>query len=306
VTTSSPLAGRVAVVSGATRGCGRAIAVALGALGSTVFVTGRSTRARRSEMDRPETIEETAELVSAAGGAGIAVRCDYLDQADVDRLCEVVSARHGGRLDVVVNDVWGGDPFVQWEGPFWEHDLERSIRCWRNGLETHLRALHGLLPLLTARPGGVVVEVTDGVADGNSGSLIYDQVKAGVRRLASGLAEQVPAYGATALAVTPGFLRSEAMLDHFGVTEGTWRDAVAVDPHFCLSESAHFLGRGVAALVGDPDRARWNGSVATSRALADAYQVDDVDGSRPDWPRWMGEVASPGLNPSEVDVAAYR
>ncbi|WP_033325734.1 SDR family oxidoreductase [Streptomyces yerevanensis] len=301
-----PLSENVAVVAGATRGCGRGIAVELGALGARVLVAGRSTRGRPSEMGRAETIEETAELVTEAGGDGIPVRCDFLLQDDVDALRDRVVDECGGRLDILIDDVWGGDSLVEFDGAFWQQDLERSLRLWRNGLETHLRALHTLLPLLTASPGGLVVEVTDGVADGNSGSLVYDQVKAGVRRLACGLAEQLPEYGATALAVTPGFLRSEAMLDHFGVTEQTWRDGIGKDTHFRLSETPRYLGRGVARLAADPDRERWNGQVLTSRALSDAYQTTDTDGSRPDWPRWMKEVVAGGVDPDMVDVARYR
>ncbi|OEV08706.1 SDR family oxidoreductase [Streptomyces nanshensis] len=303
---TSALAGKVAVVAGATRGCGRAIAVELGASGATVFAAGRSTRERRSEMNRSETIEETAELITAAGGTGIPVRCDFLVQDDVDALRGRIASEAGGRVDVLIDDVWGGDPFIDWDTPFWEQDVERSVRAWRNGLETHLRALHALLPLVTAGPGGLVVEVTDGVADGNSGSLVYDQVKAGVRRLALGLSEQLPEFGGTALAATPGFLRSEAMLDHFKVTEENWRDGIAVDPHFALSETPHLLGRGIARLAADEERARWNGDIVTSHALADAYEVDDLDGSRPDWPRWMKDVVSGGLPVEQADPAAYR
>ncbi|MEV8319607.1 SDR family oxidoreductase [Streptomyces sp. NPDC059900] len=303
---TSALKGKVAVVSGATRGCGRSIAVELGALGATVFAAGRSTRDRRSEMNRPETIEETAELVSAAGGTGIAVFCDFLDQKSVTALRERIVAETGGQLDVLIDDVWGGDPFIDWDKPFWEQDVERALGAWRNGLETHLRALHALLPLLTDKPGGLVVEVTDGEADSNSGSLVYDQVKTGVRRLALGLSAQMPEYGCTALAATPGFLRSEAMLDHFKVTEENWRDGVAKDPHFVLSETPHLLGRGIAALAADDDRARWNGRIVTSHTLADAYQIDDLDGSRPDWSRWLKEVVFGGLDPAQVDPAEYR
>lgn len=300
------LEGKVAVVSGATRGCGRAIAVELGALGATVFAAGRTTRARRSEMNRPETIEETAELVSAAGGTGVAVYCDFLDQKDIDALRDRIVAERDGRLDIVIDDVWGGDPLIDWDTPFWEQDIERAVRAWRNGLETHLRTLHALLPLVTAKRGGLVVEVTDGVADGNSGSLVYDQVKAGVRRLASGLSEQLPRHGSTALAATPGFLRSEAMLDHFGVTEDNWRDGITKDPHFVLSETPSLLGRGIAALAADEDKARWNGRITTSHALADVYGLHDADGTRPDWPRWLDEVVSGGLDPNKVDPAGYR
>jgi NAD(P)-dependent dehydrogenase (short-subunit alcohol dehydrogenase family) len=295
----------VAVVAGATRGAGRGIAVELGARGATVWVTGRSTRAGRSEMGRPETIDETAELVDAAGGRGIAVRCDHTDAADVDDLRRAIEERSGGRLDVLVNDVWGGDALVE-GGPFWEHDLDKGLRAWRNGVESHLVTSHRLVPLMVARGRGLVVEVTDGDRDDYRGSLFYDLVKASVIRLARAQAEELAPHGVVALAITPGFLRSEAMLEHFGVTEETWRDGVATDPHFALSETPRYVGRAVAALAADPDVGRVRGRALASWGLAREYGFTDVDGSRPDWGRWFEEVYLAGRDPRAVDPAPYR
>jgi NAD(P)-dependent dehydrogenase (short-subunit alcohol dehydrogenase family) len=301
-----PLAGRVAVVAGATRGAGRGIAVELGGLGATVYVAGRSTRAGRSEMDRPETIEGTAEMVDAAGGRGIPVRCDCARLEEVDALREQIEEEAGGRLDVLVNDVWGGDGLVTWGVPFWEHDLEAGLRAWRNGVETHLVVSHRLVPLMVRRGSGLVIEVTDGVSDGYRGSLYYDLTKASVIRLALAQSEELRPHGVTALALTPGFLRSEAMLDHFGVTEDGWRAGAEQDPHFALSESPRYVGRVAAALAADPDVARWSGRALSSWGLAGEYGVTDLDGSRPDFGRWLDEVHRTGLDPREVDPAGYR
>lgn len=300
------LTGRVAVVAGATRGAGRAIAVALGACGATVWCTGRSTRSGRSEMDRPETIEGTAERVDAAGGRGVPVRCDHADPAQVGALRERLLAEEGGRLDVLVNDVWGGDHLVSWEGPFWEHDLERSLRAVRNGLEAHLVTSHLLVPLMAARGAGLVVGMTDGERDDYRGSLYYDLVKAAVVRLARAQAAELGPRGVTVVALTPGFLRSEAMLDHFGVDEDRWREAVATDPHFALSESPAYVGRAVAHLAADPDRARLAGRALSSWGLAREYGFADADGSRPDWGRWFDDVVAAGADPRAADPAAYR
>jgi NAD(P)-dependent dehydrogenase (short-subunit alcohol dehydrogenase family) len=301
-----PLTGRVALVAGGTRGAGRGIAVELGALGATVYVTGRSTRATRSEIGRPETIEETAERVDAAGGRGIPVRCDHSAASDVDALRRRLERDEDGRLDVLVDDVWGGDHLISWGVPFWEHDLEAWLRGWRNGVETHLVTLHGLAPLLVARGRGLVIEVTDGETDAYRGSLPYDLVKATIIRLARGLAAELGPHGVTAVALTPGFLRSEAMLEHFGVTEERWRDAAAADPHFVMSETPHYVGRAAAALAADGEAGRWNGQALSSWRLAREYGFTDADGSRPDWGRWFDEVVTPGRDPREVDPAAYR
>jgi NAD(P)-dependent dehydrogenase (short-subunit alcohol dehydrogenase family) len=305
MTTARSLSGRVAVVAGATRGAGRGIAVELGARGATVYVTGRSTRAGRSSMNRPETIEETADLVTAAGGHGVPVRCDHSSVPEVDALRARLEAEQGGRLDVLVNDVWGGDPLAQFV-PFWEHDLEDGLRLWRNGIATHMITSHRLVPLMLRRRAGLVVEVTDGDRDDYRGSLFYDQVKTSVIRLARAQAEELAPHGISAVAFTPGFLRSEWMLDHLGVTEATWRDAVAEDPHFALSETPRFVGRAVAALAADPDVGRFTGRALSSWGLAREYGFTDVDGSRPDWGRWFEEVYLAGRDPREVDPAEYR
>jgi NAD(P)-dependent dehydrogenase (short-subunit alcohol dehydrogenase family) len=287
------LTGRVALVSGATRGGGRGIAVALGEAGATVYATGRSTRERRSEIDRPETIEETAEMVTAAGGEGIAVAVDHLDPGQVAGLVERIDSEHG-RLDVLVNDIWGAEHLFEWNTPVWEHDLENGLRLLRLAIDTHLITSHHALPLLVRRPGGLVVEVTDGTADYNADhfrvNMFYDLAKTSVTRIAWGLAQELKAHQATAVALTPGWMRSELMLEHHGVSESNWRDAVERSPHFCISESPRYLGRAVAALAGDPELARWNGQSLSSGQLAQVYGFTDLDGTRPDCWRYMVEV----------------
>jgi NAD(P)-dependent dehydrogenase (short-subunit alcohol dehydrogenase family) len=278
-----PLTGRVALVAGATRGCGRAIAVELGALGATVYGSGRSTRARRSVLNRPETIEETAERVSAAGGTGIAVRCDHSDPDEVAALVDRIRAGHG-RLDVLVNDVWGGDHLVSWGKPVWEHPLDATLTLLRNGIETHVITSHFALPLVLESSDGLVVEVGDGKGDAPyRANLPYDLVKAGVVRLGQALAAELAPHGVTALSVTPGYLRSEMMLELYGVTEATWREAAARVPYFEHSETPYLLGRGVAALAADPDRSRFAGRCLGSWDLMREYGLTDADGTRPDW-----------------------
>jgi NAD(P)-dependent dehydrogenase (short-subunit alcohol dehydrogenase family) len=300
-----PLHGRVAVVAGATRGAGRGIAVALGRCGATVYVTGRSSAAGRSDLDRAETIEGTAELVAAVGGRAIAVRCDHSSVAQVNALRARLETE-AGRLDVLVNDIWGGDPLVQWGRPFWEHNLESGLQAWRNAVETHLITSHRLAPLLVAADSSLVIEVTDGDSDRYRGSLFYDLAKASAIRLAVAQAAELAPHGGTAVSLTPGFLRSEAMLDHFGVSEETWREAIAQDPHFALSETPSYVGRAVAALACDAGVARWNGRSLSSWALAREYGFTDDDGSRPDWGRWWDEVVTPGGDARSADPARYR
>jgi NAD(P)-dependent dehydrogenase (short-subunit alcohol dehydrogenase family) len=287
------LEGHVALVAGATRGAGRGIARELGAAGATVYVTGRSTRASRSPMNRPETIEDTAEQVTAAGGHGIPVRVDHSRPDEVERLVQRIDSEQAGRLDLLVNDIWGGDPLANWSLPFWEHSLEDGLQLVRNGIETHLVTSRFAVPLMVARGSGLVVEVTDGVSDAYRGSLYYDLVKSAVIRLAKAQAAELAPHGVTAVAVTPGFLRSEAVLDHFGVTEETWREGVEKDPHFAASETPAFVGRAVAALAADPDVARFAGQALASWGLARDYGFTDVDGSRPDWgEHWERHVAA--------------
>jgi NAD(P)-dependent dehydrogenase (short-subunit alcohol dehydrogenase family) len=301
------LEGTIALVAGATRGAGRGIAVSLGEAGATVYSTGRSTRAARSEYDRPETIEETAELVDAAGGRGIAVPTDHLEPAQVRALVERIDAEQG-RLDLLVNDVWGGERLFEWDTPVWEHDLANGLHLLDLAIKTHLITSHFALPLLIREPGGLVVEMTDGTAEYNATTYrinaFYDLAKTAVIRLACALSWHLAPHGATAVALTPGWLRSEMMLDAFGVTEANWRDATERIPHFGISETPRYVGRAVAALAADPDRARHNGASLSSGALAREYGFTDLDGSRPDAWRYMVEVQDPGLpaNPDPYRV----
>ncbi|MZE71682.1 SDR family oxidoreductase [Streptomyces sp. SID5789] len=301
-----PLTGRVALVAGATRGAGRGIAVELGAAGATVYVTGRSTRARRSEYDRPETIEDTADLVTEAGGHGIAVPADHLEPEQVARLVDRI-AREQARLDILVNDIWGGENLFEWDRPVWEHDLDKGLRLLRLAVETHAVTSHHALPLLLRGSGGLVVEVTDGTDDYNRdhyrNSFFYDLAKTSVVRMAFALGHELGPRGATAVALTPGWLRSEIMLDHYGVREDNWRDALDRVPHFAISETPRYVGRAVAALAADPDVARFNGRSLSSGGLAQEYGFTDLDGSRPDAWRYLVEVQDAGR---PADVTGYR
>ncbi|MGO4114472.1 SDR family oxidoreductase [Rhizobium ruizarguesonis] len=297
---------KVALVAGATRGAGRGIAVELGAAGATVYVTGRTTRAQQSEYIRPETIEETAELVTSAGGRGIAVQVDHLVEEQVEALVARIRGE-AGRLDILVNDIWGGEKLFEWDKSVWEHSLNNGLRMLRLGIETHLITAHYALPLMIERPGGLLVEMTDGTADYNAThyrlSPFYDLVKTGVTRMAWAHAQDLEKHGATAVSITPGWLRSEMMLDAYGVREENWREATKIQPHFAISETPHFVGRAVAAIAADPDRARWNGQSLSSGGVAKTYGFDDIDGSRPDCWRYMVEVQDPGR---PADVTGYR
>jgi NAD(P)-dependent dehydrogenase (short-subunit alcohol dehydrogenase family) len=294
------LRGRVAVVAGATRGAGRGIAAALGEAGATVICTGRSSAtgsaAIRSDYDRSETIEETAALVTELGGVGIAIQVDHLDSGQVAQLAQRIGRDHG-HVDVLVNDIWGAEvlkgPPATWNTPIWQHDLDVGLRILRLAIDTHLITSHHLLPLLVDRPGGLLVEVTDGTAAYNADhyriSVFYDLAKVAVNRLAFSQGHELAPYGATAVALTPGWLRSEMMLEIFGVAEGNWREAmIARQGHpvapggFEASESPRYVGRAVAALAGDPDRARWNQRSVTSADLAREYGFTDIDGTQPD------------------------
>jgi NAD(P)-dependent dehydrogenase (short-subunit alcohol dehydrogenase family) len=291
----------VALVAGATRGAGRGIAVALGEVGATVYCTGRGTT-----YDRPETIEETAELVTAAGGKGIAQRVDHNDAAQVKELIARIE-REQGRLDVLVNDVWGGERLFEWDKPVWEHDLANGLKLLHNAIDTHLITSHFALPLLLGQPGGLLVEMTDGTVEYNATryreNVFYDLAKTSVNRMGWGLAQELGPRGATAVSLTPGWLRSEMMLDAFGVTEDTWRDATERVPHFCISESPRFVGRAVAALAQDPAVNRFNGQSLSSGQLAGVYGFTDLDGTQPDAWRYIVEHRDKGL---EADDTGYR
>jgi NAD(P)-dependent dehydrogenase (short-subunit alcohol dehydrogenase family) len=305
------LRGRVAVVAGATRGAGRGIALALGEAGATVVCSGRSSRTRslRSDYDRPETIEETAELVTASGGRGIPAVVDHLDAGQVMRLAEQVRDAHG-HIDILVNDIWGAEQLKggppDWNRPLWQLDLEKGLRILRLAVDTHLITSHHLLPLLVDRPGGLLVEVTDGTSDYNASryrlSVFYDLAKAAVNRLAFSQGHELAPYQATAVAITPGWLRSEMMLESYGVTEADWR-AAAAPPGFAVSESPRYVGRAVVALAIDPGRARWNQQSVTSGQLAAEYGFTDVDGSRPDVWRYARAVED---GARDVDPSDFR
>jgi NAD(P)-dependent dehydrogenase (short-subunit alcohol dehydrogenase family) len=282
------LTGRVALVAGATRGAGRGIAIELGAAGATVYVTGRTTTDSPSPMGRPETIQETARLVTEAGGVGVAVPVDHAQPEQVRALIDRIDRDHA-RLDLLVNDIWGGDPLTEWGVPFWKHDLDNGLRLLRNAIETHIITSWYAAPLLTRSPGGLIVEITDGVEPGYRGSLFYDLAKASVIRLALAQAADLRPHGIAAIAITPGFLRSEAVLDHFGVTADTWRDAIAVDPHFAASETPRYIGRAIAHLAADPDVMAHTGTATTSWDLARRYGFTDIDGTTPDWGRHARE-----------------
>lgn len=315
-----PLAGKIAVVAGATRGAGRGIACMLGEAGATVYCTGRSVRGASATKGRSETIEETAEMVTAHGGEGHFMQVDHTDEKQVRALFERIDAEQG-RLDILVNDVWGGDALTEWGTPFWKLDLDKGWKMLRQAIDSHIITSRYGVPLLLKSDAGLVVEITDGDSAVYRGTLFYDLVKMSVIRLAFAMAHELRDTAVTALAVTPGFLRSEAMLDHFGVTEATWRDAIDKDPHFAESETPFFVGRAVAALAADPLVWKKSGGVYASWTLSDEYGFTDIDGRRPHfgrhleaaldagWERLTRHVAQTlrkaGLNP-DTDLRADR
>ena len=300
-----PLSGKVALVAGATRGAGRAIAVELARAGAYMYATGRSSRETGpSDMGRPETIEETGEMIEAAGGEGTALRVDHLEPDQVQDLIDRIEREHG-RLDILINDIFGGDRYMQWDKKLWQHDLAGGLRMLRMGVDTHLITCTMALPLMLRGEPALVVEMTDGTHEHNQRfrqdvGFYYDLVKANVERIVIGLTAELAGTTATAVAVTPGWLRSERMLENFGVTEATWRDALDRVPHFCISESPTYVGRGIAALAADPELQRYAGRVLSSAELARTYGITDVDGSQPDCWRYLDEIQDPGRPATEL------
>ncbi len=298
------LSGRVALVAGATRGAGRAVAVELARAGAFVYATGRSSRVSGpSDMDRPETVEETGDLMREVGGSGCALRVDHQDVEAVRALVDRIRSEQG-RLDVLVNDIFGGDRYAQWQTPLWEHDLDGGLRMLRMGIETHIITASLALPLMLRTGGGLLVEMTDGTSAANSGDrpgvgFYYDFVKAGVDRLVRNFARDLSDTTVDAVGVTPGWMRSERMLEGFGVTEATWREFCVKEPSFAIAESPTYVARGVTALAADDDHGRFAGQVVTARQLADAYGITDVDGSRPDC--W-GLIAEHGWSEEDPEV----
>ncbi|MBZ5647461.1 MAG: SDR family NAD(P)-dependent oxidoreductase [Acidobacteriia bacterium] len=289
------LKGKIALVAGATRGGGRGIAIALGEAGATVYCTGRSSRGRPATPGRPETIEETAELVTAAGGRGIAVRVDHTEPAEVKKLVARIKRRHRG-LDILVNDVWGGDALTEFGKPFWTVNLENGVRMLKQAIHSHIITSHYAVPLMLGRGRGIIFEITDGDAFYYRGNLFYDLVKISVIRLAFAMARELRKRDIVSVALTPGFLRSESVLEHFGVSEANWKDAGKKVPpgrkgrvvhdaaaDFMVSESPRYVGRAVVALAADPKVKKKSGRVFSSWALAREYGFTDLDGTRPHW-----------------------
>ena len=297
MTLSKPLTETIAVVAGATRGAGRGIARMLGEAGATVYCSGRSVAGHPATPGRSETIDETAALVTAAGGRGIAVRTDHTDAAQVEALFDRVKSE-SGQLDVLVNDIWGGDDLTEWGQAFWTLDPVKGFTILDSAIRTHILTSRYGVPLMIARSRGLIVEITDGDHSGYRSTLYYDLAKMGAIRLAFAMGEELANTAITAVAITPGFLRSEAMLERFGVTEANWRDAASTVMGFEESETPCFVGRAVAALAADPNVHAKNGGVYASWTLSDEYGFSDIDGRRPHWERFMlrttGEILDRG------------
>lgn len=293
---------KIAVVAGATRGAGRGIARALREAGATVYCSGRSVRGQPATPGRDETIDETAELVTAAGGRGIAVRTDHTVEGEVEALFSRVREEHG-RLDVLVNDIWGGDAITEWGKTFWEVDVAQGFTLIERAVHTHIITSRYGVPLMLEGAGGLIVEITDGAFQGYRGQLFYDLCKTSVIRLAYAMATELRDHPITALALTPGFLRSEAVLDHFGVSEDNWRDAIAQDPHFGQSETPWLVGRAIVALATDPDVHTRAGRAWSAWELSRHYGFTDIDGRQPHWDdyldRVIGEILDAGTPSKE-------
>ncbi|MCM3342481.1 SDR family oxidoreductase [Paenibacillus sp. MER TA 81-3] len=284
-----PLRNQVAVVAGATRGAGRGIAAMLGEAGATVYCTGRSVRGQLSSMGRSETIDDTAEMVTANGGKGIPVRVDHTVEEEVKALFERIKEEQNGQLDILVNDVWGGDPLTEWGKGFWEHSLANGLLMQQRAVHSHVMTSYYGAPLMVARRQGLIIEITDGTDYRYRGNMYYSLAKVSAIHLAAAMAEDLRPHGVAAVAVTPGFLRSEAMLEHFGVSEDNWREAGKQEPHFLMSETPNYIGRAVAALAADPDRMDKSGQSFSTWGLSDEYGFTDADGGRPHWGKYAAE-----------------
>jgi len=278
----TPLDGRVALVAGATRGAGRGIARALGEAGASVYCTGRSTRGNPSAYQRPETIDETADLIARAGGRAIAVRVDHTIESEVEALVSRIDGEQG-RLDVLVNCVAGEDPMMRQWGSFWKADLANGDAVFRQAILSHIITAKHVAPLMIRARRGLIVEVTEGDTLSAGGNPLTQTVKLALKGHALHMAAELHQHGVAAIAVVPGFLRSESMLERFGVTEATWRDGGKKDRNFLVSESPLYVGRAVAALAADPTVLARNGQLCSSWELARAYGFTDADGTRPDW-----------------------
>ena len=282
------LKGQVAVVAGATRGAGRGIACMLGEAGAIVYCSGRSTRGEPATGTRPETIEDTAEMVDALGGKGIPVKTDHTDENQVKALFDRIKLEQS-RLDIVVNDIWGGDELAEWGKPFWELPVAQGLEMQRRGVFTHIITSRYAIPLMLEQHHGLIIEITDGDNFSYRGNFYYDLAKVSVIRLAFSLSQELKLHNITTLALTPGFLRSEAVLDILGVTEQNWREGAKKDPHFIASETPFFIGKAVAKLAADPYVSVKNGMVLSSWGLAEEYDFNDKDGTRPNWGKYFKE-----------------
>jgi NAD(P)-dependent dehydrogenase (short-subunit alcohol dehydrogenase family) len=293
------LEGKIALVAGASRGAGRGIALALGEAGATVYCTGRSTRGKRANPERsgwsvfasegrPETIDETAEMVTARGGRGVAIQVDHTDERQVKKLFTNINREHG-RLDILVNDVWGGDALTEWGTPLWELDLSKGFTMIERAVSSHIITARHAIPLMLPAKNGLIVEVTDGDQMNYRGTFFYDFVKTSVIRLAFAMSEELKQYHITAVAVTPGFLRSEAMLEYFGVTEANWQEGAKKDPNFLSSETPLFVGRAIASLAADRKIITKTGKVFSSWRLSEEYGFTDADGRTPHWGKFFEE-----------------
>lgn len=293
------LEGKTALVAGATRGAGRGIAAMLGEAGAVVYCTGRSSRAQKRPQrtadaspfaleSRPETIEDTADQVTARGGKGIAVKVDHRKPEEVKTLFARIGDE-AGRLDIIVNDIWGGDALAQWGKPFWELEATLGFQMISQVMESHVLTAQAAAKFFVAQKSGLLIEITDGVGERYRGNLFYDLAKVLGIRLAKCMAEELRPHGAAAVALTPGFLRSEAMLEHFKVREENWQEGAKVEPHFIASETPYFVGRAAAALAGDDQILEKSGKAFSSWGLSDEYGFLDIDGRHPHWGRYYRE-----------------